>query len=346
MSEAISIEQWEHSKENILPVKSGRKAAELALVFGTKRTTSVIDQERQQYEEKIQNNTEDPLSSWLEYYTWAKERFPNNHVEQLKIVQNITKIFCNTEMYQQDERYLRIWIIYSDMLTNPVDMFQYLLNKELCTDWAILYEAYALALENSENYKDADEMFKLGINRRAHPVDALKSKYSRFLVRMSEYLARRQQLAEEESQEPASGRRESRPRTALSRLGGTSSSRMGSSANSNSARVSLITVLSDSDIAAGSDISDEFKVRWNEFSTEQESTKENIRLAVGWSGQTLPQKKVRSSKSKPKPKGFAIYVDPDCETESQTNDDDDGDDEMYYKMIAQIKARTKTSEPK
>jgi hypothetical protein len=112
MTEAISIEQWEHSKENVLPVKSGRKASELALIFGTKRTITDVEQERTAFQEKITNNTEDPLASWIEYYTWAKERFPNTRTEQLNVIQTATKLFRDSTNYQQDERYLRLWIIY------------------------------------------------------------------------------------------------------------------------------------------------------------------------------------------------------------------------------------------
>jgi checkpoint serine/threonine-protein kinase len=129
MAETVSIEQWEHSKENVLPVKSGRKASELALVFAQKRTSSEVEQERKQFQENIANNLEDPLASWIEYYSWAKERFPNTRTEQLSVIQTVTKLFRNSPNYQQDERYLRLWIIYVGILSK--NQISHIVDKKL-----------------------------------------------------------------------------------------------------------------------------------------------------------------------------------------------------------------------
>ena len=122
MSEIISIEEWEHCKENILPVKSGRKASALSRAFGQVSTEdNQLENERKEFENRISKsnnledlseNEEDPLSIWLEYYEWAKESFPSSHTERLSVVQSATKIFRNTETYKQDERYLKLWVLY------------------------------------------------------------------------------------------------------------------------------------------------------------------------------------------------------------------------------------------
>lgn len=116
MTAVVSIEEWEHSKENILPVKSGRKASALARAFSV--TNYDLEEERKQFEERIQKSKEqedelsDPLSIWLEYFSWARENFPSSYTEQQSVVQAATKLFRNSEKYQQDERYLRLWIRY------------------------------------------------------------------------------------------------------------------------------------------------------------------------------------------------------------------------------------------
>lgn len=119
MAVVVSIDEWEHSKENILPIKSGRKATALARVFSS--TASNLDEERKQFEERIQIAKEeeeaddgeyDPLSIWLEYYTWARENFPTSYSEQSSVLQSATKLYRNSEIYRQDERYLRLWIRY------------------------------------------------------------------------------------------------------------------------------------------------------------------------------------------------------------------------------------------
>ena len=113
MASIVHIDTWEHSKENILPMRAGRKAATLAKVFGA-NANSQLEQERAQFQKRIEeaSGSTDPLASWLEYYEWAKESFPTSRKEQLKVVQSATKLFRNNEAYKQDARYLRLWIIY------------------------------------------------------------------------------------------------------------------------------------------------------------------------------------------------------------------------------------------
>jgi len=120
MAEIVSIEQWEHCKENILPVKSGRKASALSKEFGCTTTDNEFENERKEFERRIEeankSEDEDTLSIWLEYYEWAKETFPSSNSESLKVVQIATKTFRNNPQYQQDERYLRLWVIYVSII--------------------------------------------------------------------------------------------------------------------------------------------------------------------------------------------------------------------------------------
>ena len=109
---AVNIDAWEHSKENILPMKAGRKAAALARAFG--QPSGTLEEERRSFQDKIEGacSSEDPLAPWLEYYEWAKESFPSSRREQLLVLQSATKLFRNDTRYHQDERFLRLWIIY------------------------------------------------------------------------------------------------------------------------------------------------------------------------------------------------------------------------------------------
>ena len=111
---ATSIELFEHSKENIMPMKGGRSASALSKVFSAKPQENVIDQQRLEIENKIETsaNGEDPLASWIEYFEWAKNTFPNSRVELLKVIQACTKLFRDNETLKQDKRYLRFWIYY------------------------------------------------------------------------------------------------------------------------------------------------------------------------------------------------------------------------------------------
>ena len=132
MAGVVSIDEWEHSKENILPVKSGRKASALARAFSS--NSGCLEDERQQFEERLQAFTEtdeqesDPLSVWLEYFSWAKESFPSSRTEQLKVIQSATKLYRNSSFYQQDERYLKLWIRYVWKQNNSPKLFELIIS--------------------------------------------------------------------------------------------------------------------------------------------------------------------------------------------------------------------------
>merc|ERR1712130_110555 len=319
-----------------------------AKVFGANPTTQ-LDQERSQWQTRIQeaSDSQDPLAPWLEYYEWAKESFPTSRKEQLQVVQSATKLFRNTDTYKQDSRYLRLWIIYADMLSNPGEMFQYLSNKEIGTEHALFYRAHALILESEGKYKEADESFKLGIHRNVHELDTLQHAHTLFTERMVERVRLLQQRREEKK-ESASERTSSRSsRTGSSRESRGSSQRSGLSHTGASKTLSystmpqinvrggsnrVLSVLRDDDNSLVPAPMDEIKVKWDEFATEEHAQKENVRAAVAWTGKTLPQS-ARSVRP-PTSKSFSVYIDPDCiETpDSPPNDNDNdlpGEDEDY-----------------
>ena len=112
---ATSIELFEHSKENIMPIKGGRSGAALSKIFSSKPLDStIVDQQRAEIQRKIEStaNGEDPLAAWIDYFEWAKNTFPNSRVELLKVIQACTKLFRDSEAFKQDKRYLRFWIYY------------------------------------------------------------------------------------------------------------------------------------------------------------------------------------------------------------------------------------------
>lgn len=139
----ISITDFEGSKENILPVKSGRSAEQLSRMFGVKTTDSerqaLNSKEVTHFETKLQQlqiqstsydqlctsitskegtveitkeEYEDPLSVWLEYYKWAKDAYPNTSKEYLRVIERCTSLFKDTKEYHNDFRFIKLWMRY------------------------------------------------------------------------------------------------------------------------------------------------------------------------------------------------------------------------------------------
>ena len=72
------MEQFEHFKENIQPMKSGRSA--VALATSTSSTSSAVSVElelrKMEFEKRVsedeKNAVANPLLTWLEYIKWAR----------------------------------------------------------------------------------------------------------------------------------------------------------------------------------------------------------------------------------------------------------------------------------
>lgn len=139
----ISITDFEGSKENILPVKSGRSAEQLSRMFSLKTTESekqvLNSREITHFETKLQQlqiqsasydqlcstitsrggnveitkeEYEDPLSVWLEYYNWAKDAYPNTSKEYLRVIERCTSLFKDSKVYHNDIRFIKLWMRY------------------------------------------------------------------------------------------------------------------------------------------------------------------------------------------------------------------------------------------
>lgn len=66
---------------------------------------------------------------------------------------------------------------------DPGDAFKYLAVNQIGTGLAIYYLEYARYYESGKDYDRADELYRLGISRKADPVDEIVKEYNKFLVR-------------------------------------------------------------------------------------------------------------------------------------------------------------------
>ncbi len=92
--------------------------------------------------------------------------------------------FKDSEQYTNDPRYLRLWILYARNVECARDVYNFLLANEIGTKLASLYEELAVVLEGQRMYEEADAMYKLGIARRANPIDRIKRRYEEYKTRI------------------------------------------------------------------------------------------------------------------------------------------------------------------
>ncbi|XP_015190130.1 PREDICTED: uncharacterized protein LOC107073858 isoform X2 [Polistes dominula] len=173
-------------KENIQPLRYGRNAAQLGTALRAQEdaeTQQLLLQEKQMYEDAIRNyEGDDPLENWYEYISWIEQSYPKSgHESHIgKLLQQCLAIFEKETKYYQDQRYIRLWINYINMQKNPLELYQLLYNNGIGTMVADMYRAWAFELEQIEDYKQADEIYLLGLRARAEPLEELDYAHKNF----------------------------------------------------------------------------------------------------------------------------------------------------------------------
>ncbi|CCU99150.1 unnamed protein product [Malassezia sympodialis ATCC 42132] len=187
------FEKIEAQKENVQPRARGRSAHALSTALGMppKERHDVLAAQRQAHEAHVHSaenaEADDPLEAWCAYVKWCIDNYPDGKSAESGIVpllERATRTFRASEQYRHDSRYLRLWILYAQHTDVPRDVFQFLLANEIGTNLAGLYEELANVLEGDGAYDEADETYKLGIARRASPLDRLKRRYGEYQQRI------------------------------------------------------------------------------------------------------------------------------------------------------------------
>lgn len=198
----INFDVIEGQKENIQALPSGRSAKKLAELFSPSPLQkiptpsdqrTIHDRIRAEYEEEIANLAEadDPLDVFDRYVRWTVDAFPSAQAtpqSQLHtLLERATKTFVNSPQYKNDPRYLRLWLLYIQLFSDaPRETFMYLSRHAIAETLASYYEAYAGWLEGAGRWNQAEEVYKMGIEREARPVQRLLRKFKEFEERRAQ----------------------------------------------------------------------------------------------------------------------------------------------------------------
>ncbi|CBY02196.1 similar to checkpoint protein kinase (SldA) [Plenodomus lingam JN3] len=199
----IDFEVIENQKENIQSLPSGRSAKALAQLFtppltsGAGQTPSPSQIQdahsavRLQYEKELMaiDESDDPLDVYDRYVKWTLDAYPsaqNTPQSQLcTLLERATKAFQSSPQYKNDARYLKLWLHYIRFFADaPREIFAYLARHNIGDSLALYYEEFAAWLESAGRFTQAEEIYNLGIERNARPVERLVRKYGEFQHRL------------------------------------------------------------------------------------------------------------------------------------------------------------------
>jgi checkpoint serine/threonine-protein kinase len=193
----------ETQKENIQSLPSGRSAKALAQLYtppltsagghtpSPSQTQDAHNAVRQRFEKELlaADESDDPLDIYDRYVRWTLDAYPsaqNTPQSQLcPLLERATKAFQSSTTYKNDPRYLRLWLHYIRLFSDaPRETFAYLARHGIGADLALFYEEFAAWLEAADRWTQAEEMYNLGIDRDARPVERLVRKYGEFQHRL------------------------------------------------------------------------------------------------------------------------------------------------------------------
>ncbi|CAG9540756.1 unnamed protein product [Cercopithifilaria johnstoni] len=169
--------EWELSRENIRPLRSGRRVKFLNSVFGGAKIT--INEAEKRFENDFEQAkaSDNPLDICLRYINWFEEHFPTGWKQShlFSILTRIINTFGHREEFLNDERMLKFWIklIENKSDANADAFFERAYLSGCCRHLAKFYVRWAEIRENSHDISGARMVLKRGREHCAEPLRLL-----------------------------------------------------------------------------------------------------------------------------------------------------------------------------
>ena len=316
MEDLINFDIIESHKENIQALPGGRSAKALVNTLAPPSllspapmpggTRTLHDAIRQEYELEVIaiSDSDDPLDVYDRYIKWTLNAYPSAQAtpeSQLRpLLERATKAFQSSPHYKNDPRYLKLWLTYIRFFSDaPRETFAYLARHNIGENLALFYEEFAAWLERAGRWNQAEEVYKLGIEREARPAERLLRKFREFQQRFD--------VRDQNGDEPTSPALPTvrpalvakidpfastpRPADSQARQSSISSTRSGKP---------KMAIFSDADApqSTSKSVLGETSKGWDNIGSIAERKKENTVEAKPWAGETLKAGKKSGTTSK------------------------------------------------
>ena len=158
---------WETSKENVAPLKRGRRVDRIEKALSARGTTGrmiELEEREKKFEASVARaDAEDPLGRWRAYIRWVEEEFPNDKRKAFLLYERCTRALKDDSRYTNDPKYLVVWLQYADCLSNPADLFKFLHKNGIGRRCHLFWCGWAFFSEHAKNFPQADKILQKGL---------------------------------------------------------------------------------------------------------------------------------------------------------------------------------------
>lgn len=201
--ESVDFSLIEEQKENIQSLPGGRSARALVATLssgavsnssassGLNETNEINATIKKEFEQELQtiDESDDPLDIYDRYVKWTFDAYPSAQATPqsglLPLLERATKAFLTSADYKNDPRYLKLWLHYIRLFSDaPREVFTFLIRNGIGERLALFYEEFAAWLESAGRITQAEQVYEMGLEKEARPVERLSRKYREFSKRV------------------------------------------------------------------------------------------------------------------------------------------------------------------
>lgn len=291
--------EWELFKENVRPLKRGRNIHLLnnALKAQTDNQLkhSLLENRRKLIQAIDEYQGDDPLQPWIRCIKWVQEAFPpgGDYSGLVVIYEQCARTFWHEDRYKDDLRYLKVWLEYAENCVDAEVIYSFLDANKIGQSHSSYYISYALHMESKNKVKCANDIFNLGIERNAQPIEKLKAAYKKFFARcLTRPKATEDDLTEKHLPVRSFGTVLARGENQRQTAGGSDLARKKLKPDRNNA----ISIYKDTDTGVSMvhqpDGSNNEMKLWHSLGSRAERNKENNAIPAKWTSYKIPQRAV------------------------------------------------------
>eukprot|EP01007_Sphenomonas_quadrangularis_P003531 NODE_716_length_1233_cov_230.171453_g573_i0.p1 GENE.NODE_716_length_1233_cov_230.171453_g573_i0~~NODE_716_length_1233_cov_230.171453_g573_i0.p1 ORF type:complete len:377 (+),score=34.52 NODE_716_length_1233_cov_230.171453_g573_i0:25-1131(+) len=204
----VDYSDIEASKENILPLRQGRKAD--VLVHSVATPASALKKEHEVIQKRFEQellsldevlalnfvlfcccSQDTMLTVWHKYISWMQQILPTSSAKQLvPLLERATAALLSSTQAKEDERYLDIWMLYISTSADQGNLWSYVDQARIGHSFARFYRGQADYLERNGRWQEAESMYRRGVSRGAEPLTELRQWQAEFLDRKAASIER------------------------------------------------------------------------------------------------------------------------------------------------------------